>query len=309
MLADIEFQQNQQITGVFRVHKPVVRTVRNHTQYISCMLCDRSGQIPAYAWLDRYNGIPLANRALVAVSGVTRWFADRWQLDLSMTELVQSRNDNPLDFLLEDYFAVQSCIARLESTVNYFQISALRDFLINILRDDRITLPLLSLPASFKHHHAYPGGLLEHSLECAEFVQHATIWQDQAQRELAVCAALLHDIGKTRTLDRVNGGMIGALLGHDLLTLELLAKPLALLEQSWPDGATAMRYLLSWKLQHHSNRQPMMTIAEIVQAADRVSSGMHNESVLFGEVPAWKKLVANDRGKFWRPETAIAYVA
>lgn len=147
MLSDLEFQQNQQITGVFRVHKPVIRTARNNTQYISCMLCDRSGQIPAYAWLVRYNGIPLANRALVVVSGVTRWFADRWQLDLSTTEIAQNRTGNPLCYLPNDYFAIQNCASRLEPAVNYFQIVALREFMLNILRDDRITLPLLSLPA------------------------------------------------------------------------------------------------------------------------------------------------------------------
>jgi putative nucleotidyltransferase with HDIG domain len=308
MIASLDYRPNAPVEATLRIHNPAIRTARNNKHYLACTLQDRSGQIPAYAWLDRYDGDQLEEKALVTVYGSMRWFADRWHVDISAATRVENSPGDPLQYIPDDYSPVAGGVQRLEAILHQLKIKPLRDFVRNVLRKDSMALLFLSLPASQKQHHSYAGGLLEHSLECAEFVIRVTESMN-VQSELAVCAALLHDIGKTRTLYRENGSMIGALIGHDLLTLELLAQPLAQLDHVWSDGATALRYLLSWKLQSYGGKRPLMTVAEIVQAADRISSGLNNESVLFGESPAWKKLVSNEQGKFWRPGITEAQAA
>jgi len=309
MIASLEYRPNAPVEATLRIHNPTIRTARNNSRYLSCTLKDRSGQIPAYAWLDRYDGDQLEEKALVTVYGSMRHFADRWHVDISAATRTENSSDDPLQFLPGDYCPIAGGMQRLEAILNQLKIMPLREFILNVLRNDSMALPFISLPASQKHHHSYAGGLLEHSLECAEFVIRATGCMHEHD-ELAACAALLHDIGKTKTLNRTSRNLIGALLGHDLLTLELLAQPLAQLDHVWPDGATALRYLLSWKLQSYGGKRPLMTVAEVVQAADRISSGLNNESVLFGESPAWKKLVSDEAGrKFWRPEKLTADAA
>jgi putative nucleotidyltransferase with HDIG domain len=309
MIADLEYQQNAPIEAIFRIHNPTIRTARNNSRYLYCILKDRTGQIPAYAWLDRYHGDQLEEKTLATVYGSMRWFADRWHVDISAATLAEIGTGNPLPYLPDDYSPVANGVQRLEAILSQLKIMPLREFVLDVLQNDSVALPFFALPASQKHHHAYAGGLLEHSLECAEFVIRATECMHE-QEELAVCAALLHDIGKTRTLNRTSRSLIGALLGHDLLTLELLAQPLAQLDRVWPDGATALRYLLSWKLQCQGNKRPLMTVAEVVQAADRASCGYNNETTLFEKSPAWKKLVSDEVGrKFWRPEKLTAYAA
>ena len=51
-------------------------------------------------------------------------------------------------------------------------------------------------PAAKYNHHAYRGGLLEHSVQIAQLVDAAAALFDGIDRDLAVCGALLHDIGK-----------------------------------------------------------------------------------------------------------------
>ena len=51
-------------------------------------------------------------------------------------------------------------------------------------------------PAAKFNHHAYRGGLLEHSVQIAQLVDAAAALFDGIDRDLAVCGALLHDIGK-----------------------------------------------------------------------------------------------------------------
>ena len=77
----------------------------------------------------------------------------------------------------------------------------------------------------FKHavaaqgiHHAYPGGLVEHSAEVAELCDHACVVLPQLRRDSLITCALLHDIGK---LDEMEHGLgvgryteSGTLMGH-----------------------------------------------------------------------------------------------
>ena len=51
-------------------------------------------------------------------------------------------------------------------------------------------------PAAKYNHHAYRGGLLEHSVQIAQLVDAAAALFGGIDRDLAVCGALLHDIGK-----------------------------------------------------------------------------------------------------------------
>jgi hypothetical protein len=103
-------------------------------------------------------------------------------------------------------------------------------------------------------------------------------------------AALLHDIGKIRTL-RPNLRLTdeGFLLQHDDLTLEVLAPSLRELDASWPTGASDLRYLWSFLKAKRERPIPRITIAEAVLAADRISAGIDNQSRAFASHPGWHR--------------------
>ncbi|MCW3058399.1 MAG: Metal dependent phosphohydrolase, partial [Capsulimonas sp.] len=72
--------------------------------------------------------------------------------------------------------------------------------------------------AATSHHHAYPGGLLEHSVEVAELCDAACNVLPNLSRDVLITAALLHDIGKIDEMDHTfrMGEYTdeGALVGH-----------------------------------------------------------------------------------------------
>lgn len=52
MIAELEYRSGEVFNGIFRVHHPEVKTARNIAKYLSCVLQDRSGEIPAYGpWI------------------------------------------------------------------------------------------------------------------------------------------------------------------------------------------------------------------------------------------------------------------
>jgi 3'-5' exoribonuclease len=68
------------------------------------------------------------------------------------------------------------------------------------------------------NHHAYRSGLLEHSLQVADATAAASEIFSGTDRDLAVCGALLHDIGKLDAYSGARGGVVlndtGKLIGE-----------------------------------------------------------------------------------------------
>lgn len=163
---------------------------------------------------------------------------------------------------------------QLVSAVNSLQTFQLRHFLkYSLERSDRLEGFML-LPASQRDHHAYPGGLMAHSLEVAQLVagmiqlnepDMPLVWQ-----ETAFVAGLLHDLGKVRVYRK--GGFKQptiALVDHDQLTLELCAHGLEYLDQSLPDIADTLRHLWTCASPGARYGKPaMMTLARYLRDAD-----------------------------------------
>lgn len=80
-------------------------------------------------------------------------------------------------------------------------------------------------PAASRNHHAWLGGLLEHTVSVARLCDAAAAHYGRLDRDLLVTAALLHDIGKMREIGAEPGFPYtdeGRLLGHILLGLQLV---------------------------------------------------------------------------------------
>lgn len=117
----------------------------------------------------------------------------------------------------------------------------LRAFVLHLLESNHDDL--LVCPAAKHHHHAYRGGLLEHTLSVTE---NAVVLADRYEsqyvdldppldRELVIAGAVLHDIGKLRELAALpseirytsEGILIGHLLmGRDMIREASVDKPL-----------------------------------------------------------------------------------
>jgi 3'-5' exoribonuclease len=146
--------------------------------------------------------------------------------------------------------------------------------------DDNFRLQLEQTPGSVNGHHAKLGGLLLHLFEVTSIAR-ATAKTMNANVDLVVAGALLHDIGKVEAYEIDGGGFAntpcGLLLGHVVLGCLMLERRLAAVGRS----ACSEGQLLDLQhmiLSHHGSLefgspvQPMTTEAEIVHWADEASA-------------------------------------
>jgi 23S rRNA maturation-related 3'-5' exoribonuclease YhaM len=239
----------------------------------------------------------------VIVSGKIRAFNGEWMANITSIQLIEVETENALQLIPHSLCPLSPLLERLRTIVEQISNSTLRSFIGWVFSDDSFTLPFINLPASRKHHHAMAGGLLEHSVECAEMVYRFSEFR-QDIRDLAVVGALLHDAGKIMTLRSNNiFSPTGCVLDHDALTLEVLSPFLRRLDASNQEIATALRYLWTWRHHRKGNVHPVLTVAEAISAADRISSALNVEAEAFREKPEWQRFVRHGTTSslFWRP--------
>jgi 3'-5' exoribonuclease len=147
-------------------------------------------------------------------------------------------------------------------------------------RDDAFREAFERTPGSISGHHAQIGGLLKHVVEVAAIAR-STARTLQANVDLTVTGALLHDVGKVEayTIDR--GAFVytqrGNLIGHIVLGCLMLTSRVdgAPNPVCTPEQLTELQHMI---LSHHhslelgSPVQPMTTEAELVYWADEASA-------------------------------------
>lgn len=175
----------------------------------------------------------------------------------------------------------------LVKAVRSLKSEHLQQFLKRVLERRELMETFLKAPASKNYHHAYPGGLLVHSLDVAKLVlgmiRLSEPQMPRALQEAGFVAGLLHDIGKTYTFDAQGRRTAAArLCGHDSFTLEACAFGLAYLDRHEPELAMTLRHVWTCASPGARYGSPAaMTLARYVRDADGQSSMAANQRCAF----------------------------
>jgi 3'-5' exoribonuclease len=85
-------------------------------------------------------------------------------------------------------------IAKIRSIIQGITNSPLRDTCYEVIDDHRFGVA----PASLSHHHAYTGGLAEHTLEVLRYLNAQTVVFPNVNIDVLITAAVWHDYMKVR---------------------------------------------------------------------------------------------------------------
>jgi 3'-5' exoribonuclease len=213
-----------EVDGVFACARKDRLQARSGLPYLALELRDRSGAIQARAFRD---ADLLAGRFergdLVRVRGRVERFRD--ELQIEVREIARTDAADPAAFLPVAYRDRDELEGFLEHLAREVHDPAYAALLERLLADEPLRAALRQAPCTRGGHHAYLGGLIEHTVAVATLALEACQLHPRLNSDVLLCAALVHDIGKTREF--TYGAAIelsdeGRLLGHIVLGQQIL---------------------------------------------------------------------------------------
>ncbi len=227
--------------GVFACARKERQLSRAGTPYLTVELRDRTGSILARAFRD---ADLLAGRfergELVRVQGRVERYRDQLQVELRAIARAEGVEADPAGFLPVAHRDLDELEGFLEHLARELYEPGLRGLLECVLGDRELRSEIRRAPCSVPAragtpnpgragaavHHAYLGGMLEHTVAVASLALELCTMHPRLDRDLLLSAALLHDLGKTREFTygaEIARSEEGRLLGHVELGLRLLA--------------------------------------------------------------------------------------
>ncbi len=215
-----------EVDAVFACTRKDRLTGRSGSAYLALELRDRTGTIPARVFRDPDFASGRFDRGdLVRVQGRVDRFRDELQLELHQIERADDAGLDPGAFLPIAYRDLEELDGFLEHLAREVHDADLRRLLGAFMDDAEFREAFRRAPCTRAGHHAYLGGLIEHTVAVATLVQETCVLHPRLDSDLLMTAALLHDVGKTREFSfgaEITLSDEGALLGHVALGQQLV---------------------------------------------------------------------------------------
>ena len=237
-------RSEEEVDGVFACTRKERQISRSGTPYLTIGLRDNTGAILGRAFRD---ADVLAGRfergELVHVRGRVERFRDELQIEVRTIARAGAAQADPAQFLPVAYRDLDELEGFLEHLAREVYDPGLKILLARLLGDDELRADIRRAPCSVPRsdhsrpgagssgrgassHHAYLGGLLEHTVAVSTMALELCALHPRLDRDLLVSAAIVHDLGKTREFNygaEISRSAEGRMLGHIHLGLRLIA--------------------------------------------------------------------------------------
>jgi 3'-5' exoribonuclease len=272
-------KERDQVSDVFLVKNKVTAMAKNGKPYLTLKLMDRTGEVEGRLW-DRVDELSrlFDKNDFIHVQGKASVYLGKMQLVVQQLTRVDDEQIDLADFLPvsgRDQAGMRSQLDALIATLKDEHIVALlRSFFDN----PAFFADFAKAPAAKGMHHVYLGGLLEHSLAVAALASDVSARYADVNRDLLICGALLHDIGKVSELTYARSfdySDEGKLLGHIVIGVQMVEDQLRRIDGFSPQTALMIKHLL---LSHHgqydygSPKRPKFLEAVILNYVDDLDS-------------------------------------
>jgi 3'-5' exoribonuclease len=263
-----ELEQDRVVEGVYAVTRKERRRTKAGAPYLALELTDPSGRIDARVWSDvELLESRFGEGDAVRVLGRVERFRERLQLDVRALEPAADLDPASLTpGLRRDADELDGFLDFLGDEISH---PGLKEAVRRFLADATLRERFRELPAASDAHHAYAGGLLEHTVGVATLCREAAQLHPRLRSDLLIAAALLHDVGRTRELE---GGPAfrqtdeGRLLGHVHLGLRLIEERAIVLEPA------VRAELLHAVATHHDARAARTAEASVLYHANQLDA-------------------------------------
>jgi len=274
-----DLKERDQVESPFLVRDKIMAMAKNGKPYMTLKLMDRSGEVEGRVW-DRVDEFDLQFNKddFICIRGKASVYMGKMQLIVQDLRRIEEDTVDLADFLPVSQYDPQQMLAQVRDLIASMSDINIKALLNAFFNDQEFTKLFAKAPAAKAMHHVYLGGLLEHSLSVARLAVDVAKRYPNIDRDLLICGALLHDIGKVDELRYARSfdySDAGKLLGHIVLGVEMVEKKICSLDSFPPMKATLIKHLL---LSHHgqydygSPKRPKTLEAVVLNFLDDMDS-------------------------------------
>ncbi|MBN2561406.1 MAG: HD domain-containing protein [Phycisphaerae bacterium] len=221
-----EMRPGEQITDdVFLISQKDLRTTVNGGLYIHVVLVDRTGQLLGRVWnatQQQYETI--REGGFARLRGRTESYKGNLQFIIDAMRPAEADQIELADFMPHTKHDVEEMYKRVLAILRTVKNPHLLAFIAQFVKDETIVAGFKRAPAAVRNHHAYIGGLLEHTLSVLDLATRILGKTDDSEsqypevsRDLVLVGVFLHDIGKAAELTYETSftySNAGQLVGH-----------------------------------------------------------------------------------------------
>jgi 3'-5' exoribonuclease len=273
--------ENKSIDSYFVLSSIQVRERKQGGAYLAAVLSDKTGSFDARMWEDFSDALDGCTAgSYVKVRGLISNYQGKFQITLQKMRNAAESEVEPGDFLAITTKDIDAMWAELRGHVAGFANKDLKRLVLAFLDDEEIAAAYKKAPAAKLLHHAWIGGLLEHVVGLLAVIKVVGPCYPEANLDLIMTGAILHDIGKTRELawkTSFRYTLEGQLVGHISIAMGMLREKI----QTLPDFPDKLRILVEHMiLSHHgeyefgSPKLPMLPEAMIFHMIDDLEAKM-----------------------------------
>ena len=256
--------------------------------YYSLLLQDKTGTIDAKVW-ELSNGIDhFEQMEFIHVDGQITSFQGALQFNVRRVRRSQEGEFDPADYMPMSKKNIDEMYKELLVFVNSIKQPHLSKLVKSYFEEDKAFIMQFKKHSAAKSvHHGFIGGLLEHTLSVTKFCNYIASAYPIINRDLLICGALFHDIGKVKELSSFPENDYtddGQLLGHIYIGAEMVGKRMEMIPGFPVKLATELKHCIlahHGELEYGSPKKPALAEAMALNFADNADAKLQTLTEIF----------------------------
>lgn len=213
-----DFEPAERIRGVFAISNSQLGKTKQDKPFLKCLIGDKTGVLPGRMWsIEPAHFKRIPTDGFVYLEAETQPYQGELQLIIASIDVAEPAAEDLRELIACSARPPEDMFADLSAHMSTLQHPAAKALAQAFLDDQTLMDAFKRCPAAKSMHHAYLGGLLEHTLNLLNLADRVCPLYPKISRDIVMLGLFLHDIGKTRELvyDRTFGYTDrGELVGH-----------------------------------------------------------------------------------------------
>jgi 3'-5' exoribonuclease len=276
-----ELKPGQRFVGYYIVRSRFLEPFRDASRgfYLTLVLSDASGQMVGRVWEDAQAvAEQVGEGQVVKLEGEVDVYLERTQVRVLRVRPAREGEYDRRDFLPSSKRDPQDMLSELASYKGIITEPHLAALVDEFFTDRDFLTAFAEAPATPEVHHAYLGGLLEHTLNVLQLCSTVMTLYPAIDPNLLIAGVFLYQVGKVREMQWQMGmdySDEGRLVGDILLTAEMIDTALRRQPDFPPELAVRLRHLVAaqnGRYEWGSPRQPQTLEAIVLHQVEALDS-------------------------------------